>query len=81
MSSDSKDYGSEYYTATNYSYRVPNRAVNDKLTYLISYKTGKWFRVIPSHLLNRTYNRTNRGGVSEERVTTGHIKKQILSDK
>ena len=52
MSSDSKDYGSEYYTATNYSYRVPNRAVNDKLTYLISYKTGKWFRVIPSHLLN-----------------------------
>ena len=52
MSSDSKDYGSEYYTATNYSYRVPNRAVNDKLTYLISYKTGKWFRVIPSYLLN-----------------------------
>ena len=52
MSSDSKDYGSEYYTATNYSYRVPNRAVNDKLTYLISYKTGKWFRVIPSPLLN-----------------------------
>ena len=50
MSSVSKEYGTEYYTATTYSYTVPNRTVNDKLAYLICQKTGKWSStgVIPS---------------------------------
>ena len=50
MSSVSKEYGTEYYTATTYSYRVPHRTVNDKLAYLICQKTGKWSStgVIPS---------------------------------
>ena len=49
MSSVSKEYGREYYTAATYSYRVPHRGINEKLAYLI-WKTGKWNTtgVIPS---------------------------------
>ena len=50
MSSLSKEYGREYYTAATYSYRVPHRGINEKLAYLICQKTGKWNSngVIPS---------------------------------
>ena len=50
MSSVSKEYGREYYTAATYSYRVPHRGINEKLAYLICQKTGKWNStgVIPS---------------------------------
>ena len=50
MSSVSKEYGREYYTAATYSYRVPHRGINEKLAYLICQKTGKWTTtgVIPS---------------------------------
>jgi len=50
MSSASKEYGREYYTAATYSYRVPHRGINEKLAYLICQKTGKWNSngVIPS---------------------------------
>ena len=81
MSSVSKEYGTEYYTANTYSYRVPTG--NKRKTCLSHLpKTGKWNStgVIPSRDFQALMTELIEEAYDTHQSPLGY-KKQILSDK